>query len=403
MSACQPGLKRFILGSVAVTLAVFGLSLLVERVCLGHPSAVATRLLYHTRFAVASLAVIAVGALVIRQCLRGGESTEIQFRGLLEAAPEGLIIMNKDGQIILANTQAEKMFGYPPKELLGQRADGLIRKQVRDISVDQVIGDFSLASSQETGMLPDTLGRRKDGSEFPVEVSFSPLETRDGLLVIQSIRDITDRVARERRRAARHAIRRILTDAPSLDQAAPDILQVVCHYLGWDCGALWTLDPQNGRLDCIDLWHPPADAVPAFEAACREHPAILGAELTGQVWQTAKPVWVTDIAQDSDYPRTGAAVREGLRGALGIPILFGTEFFGVIELYRRDPCEPDDQVLDTLGIIGNQLGHFLKRKRAEEAVHASEARKAAILESALDAIITIDHEGRIVEFNPAAE
>ncbi len=403
MSACQPSLKRFILGSVAVTLAVFGLSLLIERACLDHPTTFATTLLYHGRFALASLAVIVVGALVIRQCLRGGESTEIQFRGLLEAAPEGLIIMNKDGRIILANTQAEKMFGYPAKELLGQRADGLIRKQVRDISVDQVIGDFSLASSQETGMLPDTLGRRRDGSEFPVEVNFSPLETRDGLLVIQSIRDITDRVARERRRAARHAIRRVLTDAPTLEQAAPDILQVVCHYLGWDCGAVWALDPNADKLNCIDLWHPPTVALPEFQAACREYPAVSGEELAGRVWQEARPVWITDIAQDRDYPRSAAAVRDGLRGALGIPILFGTEFFGVLALFRLAPSEPDDQVLDTLGIIGNQLGHFLKRRQAEEAVHASEARKAAILESALDAIVTIDHEGRIVEFNPAAE
>ena len=403
MSAYQPSLKRFIFGSVAVASAVFGLSLLVERTCLDHPTPLATEILYHLRFAIASLAVIAVGVLVIRKCLRGGENTEIQFRGLLEAAPEGLIIMNKDGQIILANTQAEKMFGYAHEELLGQRADGLIRKQVRDISLDQVIGDYSVASSQETGILPDTLGRRRDGSEFPVEVNFSPLETRDGLLVIQSIHDITDRVARERRRAARHAIRRILTEAVSLEQAAPDILQVVCHNLGWDCGALWTLDPRTAQLDCTDLWHPAATGLPEFEAACRDYPAIPGEELTGRVWQSVKPVWVTDIVQDSDYPRTAAAVRGGLRGALGIPILFGTEFFGVMELYRRDPCEPDDQVLDTLGIIGNQLGHFLKRKHAEEAVHASEARKAAILESALDAIITIDHEGRIVEFNPAAE
>jgi PAS domain S-box-containing protein len=403
MSACHSSLKRFVLGSLAVTTAVFGLSLLLERFAMGHRIDSMGEWLYHVRYVLASLAVILVGVLTIRQCLHGGESTEIQFRGLLEAAPEGLIIMNKDGKIILANTQAERMFGYDHQELFGQPADSLIRKQVRDISFDQVIGDYSLASSQELGAMPETLGCRKDGSAFPAEVNFSPLETRDGLLVIQSIRDVTERVAKERRRAARHAIRRILTEASTLELAAPDILQVVCQNLGWDCGALWVLDARTKELGCLDLWHSPAITLPALETACREYLAEPGVELTGRVWQSAKPVWITDIDRENDGPRSAAAIQEGLHGALGIPILFGTEFFGVLELYRRDLCQPDDQVLDTLAIVGNQLGHFIKRKRAEEAVHESEARKAAILESALDAIITIDHEGRIVEFNPAAE
>src|SRR3712207_966085 len=77
--------------------------------------------------------------------------------------------------------------------------------------------------------------------------------------------------------------------------------------------------------------------------------------------------------------------------------------FGVIEFFSREVRPPDEALLRVLAALGNQLGQFMERKRAEESLRESEARKAAILEAALDAIVTIDHEGRIVEFNPAAE
>ena len=96
-------------------------------------------------------------------------------------------------------------------------------------------------------------------------------------------------------------------------------------------------------------------------------------------------------------------LEEGLHAAFGFPIRLGAEIHGVIEFFSSQIRQPDEDLLRMMGTIGIQIGQFIERRHGDEEVRRSEARKTAVLESALDAIITIDHEGAIVEFNPAAE
>src|SRR4029077_10978428 len=107
--------------------------------------------------------------------------SEQKFRGLLEAAPDAIIIVNHQGQIALVNAQAEKMFGYRRDELLNQ-------------SVEIVIPEFFRGNQQVHRSGPTELfGLRKDGTEFPVEISLSPLEAEEGSSTSSVIRDITER------------------------------------------------------------------------------------------------------------------------------------------------------------------------------------------------------------------
>jgi PAS domain S-box-containing protein len=94
---------------------------------------------------------------------------------------------------------------------------------------------------------------------------------------------------------------------------------------------------------------------------------------------------------------------EGLHAAFGFPIRLGAEIHGVIEFFSPQIRRPDEDLLQTMGTLGIQIGQFIERRHGEEEVRRSEALKTAVLESALDAIITIDHQGKIVEFNPGAE
>ncbi len=123
----------------------------------------------------------------------------------------------------------------------------------------------------------------------------------------------------------------------------------------------------------------------------------------GQVWQWGEPTWLVDASSDPRFLHAGTAAKVGLHGAIAFPILVGRDVHGVIEFFDRAVREPDIEQLQVLAAIGSQVGQFIERIRAEEGVRQSEARKSAILESALDCIVTIDHEGRITEFNPAAE
>ena len=115
------------------------------------------------------------------------------FRGLLEAAPDGMVIVNRDGVIVLVNAQVEKLFGYERAELVGEPVEILVPDRFSGMHMAFRSGYVSEPRTRPMGLAGDLHARRKDGSEFPVEVTLSPLETDEGLLVSAAVRDISER------------------------------------------------------------------------------------------------------------------------------------------------------------------------------------------------------------------
>ena len=118
---------------------------------------------------------------------------EARYRGLLEAAPDAMVVVDTDGEIVLLNVQAENQFGYSRDELIGRKVKSIIPEGFAERLIADGTRTAAEALAQQIGTGIELTGRRKDGSEFPIEIMLSPLESTEGILVTAAIRDITVR------------------------------------------------------------------------------------------------------------------------------------------------------------------------------------------------------------------
>jgi PAS domain S-box-containing protein len=199
-----------------------------------------------------------------------------------------------------------------------------------------------------------------------------------------------------------HEVAQILAETEAPVEVYAAALEAIGRALGWELGAVWETGPDDRRLRCVRTWHAGAGA-PEFEALSERLTLDLGEGLPGRVLASAAPAWIVDAPTDRNFPRADAARRAGLHAAFGFPLLSPRGIVGVMEFFSHDAREPDEQLLETIGVLGSQVGQFVARRHAEAEVRASESRLRAMLESALDAVITMDQSGRVVDWNHAAE
>src|ERR1700722_14007102 len=149
------------------------------------------------------------------------KETEAKYRGLLEAAPDAMVVVNQDGEIVLLNVQAEKQFAYHRDELVGQKVKNIIPEGFAERLLADGLRSVEDALAQQIGTGIELTGRRKDGSDFPIEIMLSPLGSAEGILVTAAIRDISVRKAAEKHLAQMEGRYR------GLLEAAPDAMVVV--------------------------------------------------------------------------------------------------------------------------------------------------------------------------------
>jgi len=240
---------------------------------------------------------------------------------------------------------------------------------------------------------------------------------------VSSMRDVSLERQRARRRlTVQYAVGRILAESDGLEDAAPRILEAVGEGLGWDLGILWTVDEGADVLHCDEFWRAPeqpsdgAAGRGRFENASRQTSLSRGSGLPGRVWARCETLWVEDVLEDEGFLRKEAAAEEGLRKALAFPIKDGGRPLGVVEFFGREVAPPDEDLLRTATLIGNQLGQFLERRRAEKErerlfLHEQTARAETeksrerlreVLESIGDAFFALDRRWRLTYVNDRA-
>jgi PAS domain S-box-containing protein len=214
--------------------------------------------------------------------------------------------------------------------------------------------------------------------------------------------DITERKEAERALQVQFAVSRALARAATVEDAATEVVRAICETLGWELGLFWMVDEANDVLRCIGGWRSSTSGTATFLSSSRGYTFTRDSGLMGRVWSTGRTFWIPDVTRDEDFPRAPLVVEAGLHAALAFPVTLRTEVLGAVECFSGRIREPDEALLQVMGSIGAHIGQFLERLEVETLVAESEARKRAILAAALEAIITIDQDGLIVELNPAA-
>ena len=145
------------------------------------------------------------------------ERTEKLFQLVVESAPNAIVMVDADGKIVLVNSQTERYFGYRREELLGEAVEMLIPERMREQHPDYVRGFKNEHRARPMGLGRNLYGLRKDGSEFPVEVGLSPIETGQGLLILSAIVDISERIRIDRElQRMRTYLKNIIDSMPSV-------------------------------------------------------------------------------------------------------------------------------------------------------------------------------------------
>ena len=165
----------------------------------------------------------------------GVRQSERKFRGLLESAPDGLVIVDSQGRMVLVNGQTEKLFGYARSELLGNPVEMLVPERFHPEHPGHRMGYFAAPHPRPMGVGLALFGRRRDGTEFPVEISLSPLEADEGRLVTATIRDITER--RQTEEALRRSEERASVLLDSIHDYAISRLDPHGQVVSWNAGA----------------------------------------------------------------------------------------------------------------------------------------------------------------------
>ena len=331
-----------------------------------------------------------------KQAEQALQRREAELADFFENAAVGLHWVGRDGTVLRVNHAELAMLGYTREEFVGHH--------IAEFHVDQSAIEDILARLQAGEVLENYEARMrcKDGSIKYVSINSSVYREAGKFIHTRCFtQDISERRGIEGRLALQYAVTRILSDSLEVADGAQKILRTACQTLDWEVGALWKVDASASLLRCVDICHANSNLTPEFDQLSQNTAFKKGHGLPGRVWQSGKPFWIDNVVEDPNFPRAAVALREGLRGAFGFPVLVGNDVWGVLEFLSSEIREPDAELMNLAAGIGGQIGQFTQRRRAEreledllkrESSARAEAEKANRLKD--EFLATLSHELR---------
>lgn len=302
--------------------------------------------------------------------------SEERFRSLVSNLPGAIFRCSSDRDLTMdfISEAIADISGYP--------ASDFIQKQVR--SFNSIVHPEDIIRLKR--IIRQAVGRhipyiveyriiRADGSIRWVYEKGQGIFDENGEVICfdGAIFDITERKQVEWRLGVQHATNRVLAQATSIEEAIPQILQAICESLGWKVGEFWRFDHETNVLRCSQLWHEQSLQIPEFNAMAYQTTFAPGSGLPGRIWSLGAPHWIADVVQDENFLNGAIAQRAGLHAAFGFPALSGREILGVFTFFSKDIQPTDEDLLTMMTTIGSQIGQFMERQEAKEALQRSES------------------------------
>ncbi len=296
---------------------------------------------------------------------------EAKLTAVVQLTPDALILANAEGTIVFWNNSAARIFGYSEEEALGQPLSLIMPNRFREAHLKGFQRVCDTGISRMINKATELSGLRKDGKEFPVELSLATWQTKGKRFFSGFIRDLTERKRLETRQSIQLAISRVLMESETVEQAGTNILQAVGHLTDWEVGLIWLLDPRTKSLRCATVWEKSSGrALDSFLQKSLTSTFASGIGLPGRVLASGEPDWITNVVQDGNFPRLELAREANLHAAFGFPIKGTQGVLGVIEFFAREVRAPDTGLLHTFADIGLKVGQFVERKHLAEETNA---------------------------------
>jgi diguanylate cyclase (GGDEF)-like protein/PAS domain S-box-containing protein len=240
---------------------------------------------------------------------------------------------------------------------------------------------------------------KEDGSTRYLRVSGEPVYGRGRQFAgYRGVgRDVSAEMRERQLLRLEHKVAQVLSEAQNEHAGVVAVLRAVCETENWACGRYFAVDEMAGVLRFRDAWTIADAAIQRFIDQLRSYVFKPGEGMNGHVWQTGEPVWSTDVAHDPRVVPKEILARAGIRGSFAFAAGTESTRMGVFAFSDRALREPDARLLDSARVIGRQVGQFLQRMRAEEALRESEARFRSLTQMSSDFYWETDESSRLVE------
>jgi PAS domain S-box-containing protein len=290
--------------------------------------------------------------------------SEQRVREILDTAQEAFVSISAEGDVIDWNPQAQQTFGWAAEEVVGRElASVIIPPDLRPAHRDGLARFVEMGEGAVLGQRLELSALHRDGHEFPVELTITPIEQAGSYEFHAFIRDISDRKQAEQYFLAQHEVTRVLAELGPQDEAMPAVLRTLGECMGWEVGEYWSLDDKLHVLRCANVWHVPSIDVTEFKKRAHGLTFERGVGIPGQVWKCGEPVRIENIVEGAQFLRSSAAVRQGLRAAVGLPITSESRLIGVIVFFSREIKALDGDLVEMMSALSTQVGQFIERRR----------------------------------------